>query len=865
MFLAILLFGPAAAAVAQSDGARLDSAWRAYEGGAYSAAIDSANVLLEAGAADSTFSPLHRSALVLLACSYAETGDTSRAVGYFLRAIHLHEQAKDNGSLERLYEAVAGIYDKLASPARSVEYRRKVVRLQTARGAAPDLAITHRRIAESFLNTQEYDSALAALDRVLDIQRSRGDSIALMGSLRLASRTQIRRGDFPAALQHALEILELARRRAYLPEIAIALNNIGYLYTRMGDHVAALQHFRRAIQIEETMAVDGRASADAYRNLGIAYQNLGNFEEALDLLRAAERHNLDDGADCDLAVVRSIISELYLRRNDYYNAAEYAANAVKSLDACSDPEIMQDVYSVYAEALQARGDFEDALVYYRRQYLIRDSINFEQRLRQAERQERRRDVEQRENEMRLLFADQAVRDLELKRVQLEQERAERELELLRREDQLKEAELTRRELERRQAMQALQIAREQLENEQSDRELAELRRLEEAQRAELETRRLQERERANEIELLENQKSLAEKERALEAARADRNETRTTGLRIGLMLAFILLAVVSWSFFQKRRDNRKLASQRDAVAESYRQLDAAHKQLQQAQSQLVEAEKMASLGQLTAGIAHEINNPINFVSSNVGPLKKDLNEIFELLQRYEQLHESADPAAELVEVAALRDEYDPEMLADEIRDLLTGIEEGARRTRDIVLGLRNFSRADENDFKPTDLQQGLESTLLLLRNKLKHRVEVHRDYQPVPPVECLPGKINQVFMNILTNAHQAIKDKGDIFVSTRPEGDKVLVEIRDTGSGMSEEIRRRIFEPFYTTKGVGQGTGLGLSISFGIIENHGGSIAVDSVEGRGSTFAIRLPLKQALRPAADENPAANNKSPQTDV
>ena len=564
------------------------------------------------------------------------------------------------------------------------------------------------------------------------------------------------------------KILELARQRGFLPEIAVALNNIGYLYTRLGDHVAALQYYRRAIQVEETMATDGRAKPETYRNLGIAYQNLGNFQQALELLRATEKQSLEQGNSCELAVVRSIISDLYLRRRDVYNAAEYAANAVQSLSGCTEAAIQLDVYSVYAAALQERGDFEEALIYYRRQYVIRDSINFERRLQQREREQRRQDVEQRENELRLLFADQAVKDLELKRIQLEAERAERELELLRREDQLKEAELMRRELERRQAMQALLITREQLENEQSERELADLRRREETQRAELEARRMQERERANQIALLENQKSLAEKETALEGARADRNQSILVAQRVGLLLTFVILALLGWSFIQKRRDNRKLANQRDAVAESYRQLDAAHKKLQTAQLQLVEAEKMASLGQLTAGIAHEINNPINFVSSNIRPLKLDFDELFELLQHYEKLNESADPAAELAEIREVREQIDPEMLSEEIRDLLNGIEEGARRTRDIVLGLRHFSRSDENDFKLADLEQGLESTLLLLRNKLKHRVEIHRDYTPIPQVECLPGKINQVFMNILTNANQAIGDKGDIFVFYAP-------------------------------------------------------------------------------------------------
>ncbi len=267
------------------------------------------------------------------------------------------------------------------------------------------------------------------------------------------------------------------------------------------------------------------------------------------------------------------------------------------------------------------------------------------------------------------------------------------------------------------------------------------------------------------------------------------------------------------------------------------------------QEQMINSEKMASLGQLTAGIAHEINNPINFVSSNINPLKTDLVELKELCKKYKNLHTAGNPAEELKKIESYAVEIDPDFLYQEIETLISGIEEGALRTKQIVLGLRNFSRVDEDEFKRADIHEGLESTLMLLKNKLKNRIEIEKDYGRLPQVECIPGKVNQVFMNILNNAAEAIPDKGKIWIKThhQTQTGQVTISITDNGPGMSESVRRRIFEPFYTTKDIGKGTGLGLSISYGIIEKHQGSIKVKSQPGKGAEFIITLPVVQSSK------------------
>jgi two-component system NtrC family sensor kinase len=270
--------------------------------------------------------------------------------------------------------------------------------------------------------------------------------------------------------------------------------------------------------------------------------------------------------------------------------------------------------------------------------------------------------------------------------------------------------------------------------------------------------------------------------------------------------------------------------------------------LKSAQSQLVDAEKMAALGQLTAGIAHEINNPINFVTSNIKPLELDIKDLKEVITKYEEIDYNGDVIKQLEEIEGFKKQIDLKFVNNEIVSLLSGISDGAKRTAEIIRSLRNFSRIDESDTKPVDLNEGLDSTLVLIRSTFPHELKIVKAYGDIPPVECLPGKINQVFMNLITNAVQAIKSKPVLaeeeflWVTTWKEDDNVKISIKDSGSGMPEEVKQKIFEPFYTTKDVGEGTGLGLSIVFRIIENHQGSIDVFTNINQGTEFIITLPL-----------------------
>ena len=346
------------------------------------------------------------------------------------------------------------------------------------------------------------------------------------------------------------------------------------------------------------------------------------------------------------------------------------------------------------------------------------------------------------------------------------------------------------------------------------------------------------------------------------------NDITTFTLTIGVALQAVLLSVALANRInvlniasQKANERAVLETQKNEelvlnqnitlenkVKERTEALQQALDDLKATQSQLVQSEKMASLGTLTAGIAHEINNPINFVSANVIPLRENINDITKLIAAYKSINFS-NLKSELKRLAGLEEELELDYMLTETIQLIDGIEEGAKRTHTIVEGLTSFSRGDMVKKTEADINRGIRSTISVLRSRLSNVNLIMDLDNKLPLVSCQIGKINQVVLNLINNALDALEEKNgterklsELLVKTKYLGDSVQIIIGDNGNGMDEELLRKIMEPFFTTKAVGKGTGLGLSISYSIVKDHGGALDIDSEMEVGTRFIVTLPV-----------------------
>ncbi|MCQ2957343.1 MAG: ATP-binding protein [Candidatus Gastranaerophilales bacterium] len=281
------------------------------------------------------------------------------------------------------------------------------------------------------------------------------------------------------------------------------------------------------------------------------------------------------------------------------------------------------------------------------------------------------------------------------------------------------------------------------------------------------------------------------------------------------------------------------------ISDKNAQLNKAMNELKETQAMLVHGEKMRSLGELVAGITHEINNPVNFIYGNLTHLNNYSQDLMDIIDKYNEYVDLL-PDAQKEETKKLLADSKYDYLKDDLPDLIKSCKEGTVRTRNIVMDLKNFSRSEKMTINEIDVNKELDTTLNILYNKYKNKVTIHKEYGELSMLDCYGGQLNQVFMNIIDNAIFAIKEQGDIFLRTKDDGNNIIVEIEDTGTGIAKENIEKVFEPFFTTKGVGEGTGLGMSITYKIIQTHGGKVDIDSELGRGTKFTITLP-KDALK------------------
>lgn len=784
---------------------------------------------------------------LLLGNIWKHHGQVEKALREYLLAMNTWENSRNSIRINELHFELADLYETWQIYEKAFRHYQEISRSDMAQSGHELYLRALKGMAKNKYDARQVDEALQYYFQIYAIHDSLQQEAGRIESLRQIIKVYKEEKDFGEALVYNQQLLDINIRQQDTAQIIVSLNNIGVLYRQSGDLPKALNAFQQAFELEEIFRPEGGGNPITLMNIGILSQNLGDYQNSLTHLLNAE-HKLKRSATPDfnlLANVNNLIAIIYLNINDINNAYFYNQQAITIAANIGERNLQQLCYRTRASIYEQVNDFKDALGYYQKHAMLKDTL-MEQALREQEQQMKRQfSVEQTEKEINLLLIDREIQRLKFRQDSLENER-------LRQEKALQSSQLEREKLEKERAEQALSLAQQQyetestsqalllakrqLEAEQKDRQITQLEKEQSQQALELAEERLK-------LEIKDREIALSAKDQAQQDLKFQQKEfdfqNRQARLfrrfSLGGLLLFLVIVVLLYRVIRiRRKANTKLSAQK-------KELEDLLADLKKTQAQLVQSEKMASLGQLTAGIAHEINNPLNFVSTNARALKMDLEEVNELLEEVHTLQQDGSSRQVGRVVEKIRD-MDTEFLKKEMNELIASIERGTTRTQHIVSGLRIFSRNTEGPFQGADLHEGLDSTLTILNSKLKNRIEVLKDYGQLPLVNCQLDKLNQVFMNILSNAIEAIEGEGKIIIQTRPKGKGVEIRIKDSGTGIPESIRKRIFEPFFTTKAIGQGTGLGLSISYGIIEQHDGCIKVESEEGKGTEFIINLPV-----------------------
>lgn len=596
-------------------------------------------------------------------------------------------------------------------------------------------------------------------------------------------------GNWTVAEGHYRNAMQGYRTAGDSTGVATALIHLGYSYSARGFINKALQYQLNSLRLREKYSKNPLVLASSYGAIGLIYENLGDLKNAMEFAQKAFKIRLQSNIPIPAAMGFSLknIGRIYFLQKDYDLALNFYQAALDTFVRHNNYQFVQQLNQYIGAVYRDKKQYELAEKHFLESLTVAQKIGGG-------------------GIKAKIYGELGNLYKEMGRLNEAEKHYLQTIEIAKGTDDqfsiyekghLALAELYETKGQYADALdryKAYITVKDSLFNENSSRELAEL-------RTQYETEQ--------KVALLEEKQKRHTRERNL--------------------LIFGLLLLVGLGFLLFRESRKK---------------QGAFEELQKTQTQLIQGEKMASLGQLTAGIAHEINNPINFVSSNVHALKLDFEDLQPLLEKVQELEHASDQKEVIEEIIHLNKNLETNYLAEEIHQLIEGIERGASRTHNIVLGLRTFARSTGNEYIKANLHQGLESTLTILNSKIGHRIKVHKNFQEIPLVECHFDKINQVFMNILNNAIDAIPEDGDIYISTTQQEDQVFIEIKDSGKGMDTTTQQRIFEPFFTTKDIGKGTGLGMAISYGIVQQHQGSISLESELGRGSTFTIGLPVKQ---------------------
>jgi signal transduction histidine kinase/Tfp pilus assembly protein PilF len=719
---------------------------------------------------------------------YDKNDDYDNSRNYYLRGLGFATRAQNNHVISLCFNNLGIIAENRGEYLFALDYYHQSIELRKKIGDKSGLAATLNNIGNIYRKQGDITKALDYLHQSTKLKEEINDKRGVAISLNNIGLIYYEQKDYKKALEYYFQSLELRLLVDDMSGVAGSYNNIGIVYRNLSDHPKALEYYEKSLAIRQEIG-DKRGISIMLNNIGIVYKSQGDLEKALDYYKKSLSILEEIGYKNYISSTLNNIGSVYFERQDYEAALRYGQKAYQIAKETGNPSQIRMSSKLLNDIYQEKGDYKKALLYYEEQIVMRDSISNSENQKIAEKTHWQHEYEKKSLSDSLRHAQA----LEVKNLLLEKKQVE-----------------SKRQMVVIYALFAVFIMMIAL--------------------AILIFRSYRAKMVANQLITEKNNmlEQAYEEIKATSEALASKNE---------------ILNQQRHEIENQRNSLSDLNSELQSINE---EIIAQKEELERTQEQLVLSEKMASIGVLTAGIAHEINNPINFVYGGVNSIMRDLADVEQVLKIIKDVETSDLKPDQIVkEIIKRKKEYDFDEAYRAIGETIIDIKLGAQRTAEIVQGLRDFSRSESDDFGFTDINKTIEGVLVLLKNKYKSHVEIVKDLDTsLPDIECKAGKVNQVIMNLVSNAIDAITNNGIIQITSKMVDGKCSISVKDNGLGIKPEILPKIFDPFFTTKKVGHGTGLGLSISYGIIEEHRGTIDVKSEVGKGTEFIVTLPTKQ---------------------
>ena len=683
------------------------------------------------------------------------------------------------------------------APERSIEYGKAALDLSRKTGNQINEALSLRSIGVSNHFLDRYDIAKEYYDSSLSVSVEAGYKDGEGASLYNIGSIYEYMGDYDRALEYYLQALKLREESQDKRAMVYIYSGIGNIYKYQNNYDLALENFNKCLAISEELDQKNEIAYSRY-NMGLIYNDLKEYEKALSYYQESLEIRIAINDKNGVASSEEAMGDVYVNLGNYEKALQHHMEALAIATEIDNKWSMISAMISIGNIHTETGQHGKVLLYLNRALEMAREINSLTLTRRS-----------------YLSLSQYYESLDSHKPALDY-------------------------------FKLYSVLNDSMYNEESSKQIAAMQTLYETEKKDKEIQLQKAEIKGNEAELR-------------------RRNIQRYALLGGITLVIILMSVLHRGYMHKKRTNVLLTEQNREINQHQEEIKAQRdyletlnkelgmqkaelenvlKNLKETQSQLVESERMASLWQLTAGLAHELNNPVNFISGNVKPLKRDIEQILQVIYTYDSVVKEQKLETNFSDVQAMKEKLDLEFLIEEIHKLLEGMNEGALRSGQIVKGLRSFSGLDSDSYEFSDIHEQMDSAVHMLDASLGDWIKVHKNYGDIPKIECVPAKLNQVFLHLLTNSIQAIEGKGEISIGTSLTDSALKISVKDSGHGMEAEVLANVFEPFFTTHEVGEGVGLGLSISYGIVKQHGGQIDVKSAPGEGAEFVITLPLKQ---------------------